>query len=112
MPTNADWHEYRGTTRSGDGLQRLRTYGFLTAQRLAREEWHARVVGEADKARLLAARQHERATRHEPVRRGIVSRVAALRRSLGAVLIGAGRRLQGAAPAPLDTAGPTSEVHP
>jgi hypothetical protein len=91
----------------------VRTYGFLTAQKLAREEWHAWAVGEAEKARLLAeARQHERATRHQPVGRGIVATVAALRLALGAVLIGAGRRIQGAAPVPLDTAGPTSEVHP
>jgi hypothetical protein len=86
---------------AGGGRHRADTpvvsdFGFYAAHRLAHDDWRDLAAGEAEAARLLAeTRALSRPGRSTFRQRGPAAFVVSLRRTIGAVLIAAGRRVQG-----------------
>jgi hypothetical protein len=100
MLTDAGREEFRGGGRPRSGSHPVCESSFFAAHRLAREEWHAWVADQAATARLVAEAKAARGSDRAAARpRGLAAAVAALRRAIGEVLIGAGRRVQGTASA-------------
>jgi hypothetical protein len=76
-----------------DGRRPVCDYGFDAAQRLALDDWRAWVADQGEAAaRLELARAAQPATGPGP----IVAIIPRLRQAIGAALVAAGRRVQGA----------------